>query len=86
VLAPLASNGVAAAGPTAATDHRSQRWVDYPLAARHAALWTGGGGGGHALVRAVAGWVDDVPADLLAWLYGPCGRPAAAWASSKGAL
>ncbi|WP_322748470.1 MULTISPECIES: transposase family protein [unclassified Frankia] len=69
----------------AVPDHRCARWVDHPLAAV-LALCAAAVVAGMRSFTAIAGWVDDTPADLRASLYRRCGQPAAARAPSKGTL
>lgn len=70
--------GVVAAVPVDLLDHlilipdwRDQRWVEYPLAAV-LALCAGAVVAGMRGFAAVAGWVRDVPADVLAATYARC--------------
>lgn len=53
-------------------DPRHGKWVDHPVAAV-LALCAGAVVAGKASFTAIAGWVADVPTDLLAAVYARCG-------------
>lgn len=52
-------------------DSRHAAWVDHPLAVV-LALAAGAVVAGIRSFTAIAGWVEDAPSDLLAWLYARC--------------
>ena len=54
-------------------DPRHGKWVEHPLAAV-LALCAGAVVAGNSSFTAIAGWVADVPADLLAVVYARCGN------------
>jgi predicted transposase YbfD/YdcC len=89
-LADLAEGGRVEAGPAVLDlvdrlaqidDPRQARWVEHPLPAV-LALCAGAVVAGMSSFTAIAGWVADVPTDLLTRLYARCGR-AVARAPSK---
>jgi hypothetical protein len=74
-----ADHGAAEGVPADLLDHlipipdwRDQRWVEHPLAAV-LALCAGAVVAGMRGFAAIAGWVRDVPADVLASTYARCG-------------
>ncbi|MEN8651703.1 transposase family protein [Streptomyces sp. 21So2-11] len=52
-------------------DSRQLPWVEHPLAVV-LALAAGAVVAGIRSFTAIAGWIEDVPTDLLAWLYARC--------------
>ena len=66
-------------------DPRQVSWVDHPLPAV-LALCAGAVVAGMSSFTAIAGWVTDVPADLLTGLYARCGQAGAVRAPSKATL
>ena len=66
-------------------DWRVQKWVEHPLAAV-LALCAGAVVAGMRGFTAIAGWVRDVPADVLRAAYARCGHSDAASGPSKGTL
>jgi predicted transposase YbfD/YdcC len=82
VLADLAGGGSVEAEPIVLDlvdrlaqidDPRQERWVEHPLPAV-LALCAGAVVAGMSSFTAIAGWVADVPADLLIGLYARCGQ------------
>jgi predicted transposase YbfD/YdcC len=93
VLADLAEGGSVEAEPTVLDlvdrlaqidDPRQASWVDHPLPAV-LALCAGAVVAGMSSFTAIAGWVADVPSDLLIGLYARCGQGVAR-APSKATL
>jgi hypothetical protein len=81
VLVELARCDPAEAGPAVPDlvdwfakidDPRHGKWVEHPVAAV-LALCAGAVVAGNSSFTAIAGWVADVPADLLAVVYARCG-------------
>jgi hypothetical protein len=82
VLADLAEGGSVEAGPVVldlvdrlaqVDDPRQMSWVEHPLPVV-LALRAGAVVAGMASFTAIAGWVVDVPVDLLTGLYARCGQ------------
>jgi predicted transposase YbfD/YdcC len=94
VLADLAEGGSVEAEPTVLDlvdrlaqidDPRQASWVDHPLPVV-LALCAGAVVAGMSSFTAIAGWVADVPSDLLTGLYARRGQVVAARAPSKATL
>jgi predicted transposase YbfD/YdcC len=64
------------------SDYRAQPWVEHPLAAV-LALCAGAVVAGMSSFTAIAGWVADVPVEMLTSVYARCGRTGPVTAPSK---
>jgi hypothetical protein len=66
-------------------DRRVRKWVEHPLSGV-LALCAGAVVAGMRGFTAIAGWIRDVPTDVLRSAYARCGRPGATSGPSKATL